>query len=274
MRKIISKIFIIIAICLFCYPAFAELYNKYHASYAIKSYRKLVNEIDEEECKKLIEQAKEYNESLENNKGRYFLSESQKDEYMSLLNISGKGIMGIISIPKINVKLPIYHTTNDDVLQIAIGHVPGTSLPVGGTSTHAVLSGHRGLASASLFTNLPKLEIGDTFNIEVLNEVLTYEVDQIKTVLPSEIQDVEIIDGEDFCTLVTCTPLGINSHRLLVRGHRVETIYEEKSSSDNIINEIVQGGVLALYEIILLIVAILLFIVGLCCPLIKSIKKK
>ena len=273
-RKIISKIFIIISICLFCYPAVAEIYNKYHSSYVIQSYQQSVNEINEESYNNIIEEARKYNETLDNSKTKYFLSKEEKEKYMSLLNVSGNGIMGIISIPKINVKLPIYHTTDDDVLQVAIGHIPGTSLPIGGVGTHTVLSGHRGLASASLFTNLPELKIGDTFNIEVLNEIHIYEVDKIEVVLPTELENIEIVDGEDYCTLVTCTPLGINSHRLLVRGHRVETLYKNKDTNTNVLDETTKGSVLTLYEIIMLSMAILLFIIGFLYPLIKNIIKK
>ena len=273
-REIISKIFIIIAIVLLCYPAFAEIYNKYHSSYVIKEYEDSVDEISEEKYNQLMEEAKKYNESLHNSPTRFDLSEKQKEKYMSLLNVSGNGVMGVISIPKIKVKLPIYHTADDDVLQVAIGHIPGSSLPIGGEGTHAVLSGHRGLAHASIFTNLPQLKKGDTFNIEVLNEVLTYEVDKIETVLPTEIKNIEIVDGEDYCTLVTCTPLGINSHRLLVRGHRIETIYEDKDTNDSMLGEVVKGNVLTTYQIIMLIIALLFFIIGICYPLIKSIIKR
>ena len=269
-----SKIFIIIAICLLCYPAIAEIYNKYHSSYVINSYKQSVNQMNEENYKNLMEEARKYNENLDNSQTKYFLPKSKKEEYMSLLNTAGDGIMGVISIPKINVRLPIYHTTDDNVLQVAVGHIPGTSLPVGGPGTHCVLSGHRGLASASLFTNLPKLEIGDYFNIEVLNEVHTYEVDNIVVVSPSEVENIEIVDGEDYCTLITCTPLGINSHRLLVRGHRIETIYENENSRSNFLAEIIKGNVLTLYQIIMLIVALLFFIFGICYPFIKNIKKK
>lgn len=273
-REIISKLFIIIAIFLLCYPSIAEIYNKYHSSYTIKSYQQSVEKISEENYNNFIEEARKYNETLDNGKTKYFLSEEEKQKYMSLLNVAGNGVMGVISIPKINVRLPIYHTTEDDVLQVAIGHIPGTSLPIGGVGTHTVLSGHRGLASASLFTNLPELKIGDTFNIEVLNEVLTYEVDKIEVVLPTEIENIEIVDGEDYCTLVTCTPLGINSHRLLVRGHRVETIYEDKAQSDDVLDEIVKGHVLTLYEVIMLVMAVILFIIGLLYPLVRSIIKR
>ncbi len=273
-REIISKILIIIAICLLSYPAIAEIYNKYHSSYVIKLYRDSIKEISgEDDYKNILEEVRKYNESLENGITRYFLSEEQQEKYMSLLNISDNGVMGIISIPKINVKLPIYHTAEEKILQVAVGHIPGTSLPVGGKGTHAVLSGHRGLASAAIFTNLPKLEIGDTFNIEVLNEVLTYEVDKIDVVSPTDIKNIEIVDGEDYCTLLTCTPLGINSHRLLVRGHRIETIYEEESDA-GVLNEVVKGHVLTFYEVIMLIIAIILFIVGIFLTLKRSRAKR
>jgi sortase A len=149
------------------------------------------------------------------------MSEEEEEEYNSQLDISGTGIMAYIEIPKINCSLPIYHGTDEATLQIAIGHIPGSSLPVGGESTHCVISGHRGLPSAKLFTNLDQMEVGDTFMIHVLNETLTYEVDQILTVLPNELQELQIQEGEDLCTLVTCTPYGVNTHRLLVRGHRI-----------------------------------------------------
>lgn len=268
-KKILAKLLIIVAVCLLCYPAIAEIYNKYHASYVISNYHNSVNEINEEDYSNYLEKARIYNESLVNNKLRYVLSKKDMEEYMSLLNVSGNGIIGVVSIRKINVKLPIYHTTNDDVLQVATGHVPGSSLPVGGESTHSIISGHRGMASAALFTDLPKLEIGDTFNILVLNETFTYEVDQIETVLPDEMELLEIVDGEDYCTLVTCTPLGVNSHRILIRGHRTETIEEPKEET-SIVKEIVKGNVLAKYEIIMFCIAMFLLIIGVIIPIIRK----
>ena len=149
------------------------------------------------------------------------MSEEQQKQYDSLLNFDGTGNMGYINIPKINVELPIYHGTSDSVLQTSIGHLEETSLPVGGESTHTVLSGHRGLPSAKLFTDLDKLTEGDTFTLNILNQTLTYEVDQIRIVEPTDLSDLQIEEGQDLCTLVTCTPYGINTHRLLVRGHRI-----------------------------------------------------
>lgn len=171
---------------------------------------------------KVWEDARTYNKTLGDRMNRFVMAEEQKKAYAALLNIADNGVMGYIEIPKVRCNLPIYHGTDEAVLQVAIGHVPGSSLPVGGESTHCVLSGHRGLPSAKLFTNLDELETGDVFMLRVLDETLTYEVDQIRTVLPNELGDLAIVEGEDYCTLVTCTPYGINSHRLLVRGHRVE----------------------------------------------------
>lgn len=154
----------------------------------------------------------------------YTLSEEEKAEYESMLNVDSNGIMGYVEIPKINCSLPIYHGTTASVLQTAIGHLEWTSLPVGGESTHCVLSGHRGLPSAKLFTNLDKLNEGDIFMLRVMDEVLTYEVDQILIVEPQQVEALRIVEGQDYCTLVTCTPYGINTHRLLVRGHRIENV--------------------------------------------------
>lgn len=144
-----------------------------------------------------------------------------EDEYYSVLDVAGNGIIGYVDIPKIDVELPIYHGTSEQVLNMAVGHLEGSSLPIGGESRHAVLSAHRGLPSAKLFTDLDKMEVGDTFTITVLNQVLTYEVDQILIVEPAQLESLNVVDGEDYCTLLTCTPYGINTHRLLVRGHRI-----------------------------------------------------
>lgn len=155
------------------------------------------------------------------------MNEEERAVYENTLNVTADGMMGYVEIPTINCVLPIYHGTDDVVLDSAIGHIEGSSLPVGGESTHCVISGHRGLPSAKLFTNLDKLTEGDTFMLRILDEVLTYEVDQIHIVLPDEVDDLAIIEGKDLCTLVTCTPYGVNSHRLLVRGHRIENLSDE-----------------------------------------------
>ena len=207
---------------LLLYPTISDFWNSFHQSRAIASYAEQVADLDENAYDRLWEDARLYNKTLGDRMNRFVMAEEQKKAYAALLNIADNGVMGYIEIPKVRCNLPIYHGTDEAVLQVAIGHVPGSSLPVGGESTHCVLSGHRGLPSAKLFTNLDELETGDVFMLRVLDETLTYEVDQIRTVLPNELGDLAIVEGEDYCTLVTCTPYGINSHRLLVRGHRVE----------------------------------------------------
>ena len=207
---------------LLLYPTISDFWNSFHQSRAIASYAEQVADLDENAYDRLWEDARIYNKTLGDRMNRFVMAEEQKKAYAALLNIADNGVMGYIEIPKVRCNLPIYHGTDEAVLQVAIGHVPGSSLPVGGESTHCVLSGHRGLRSAKLFTNLDELETGDVFMLRVLDETLTYEVDQIRTVLPNELGDLAIVEGEDYCTLVTCTPYGINSHRLLVRGHRVE----------------------------------------------------
>ena len=207
---------------LLLYPTISDFWNSFHQTRAIASYAEQVADLDENAYDRLWEDARIYNKTLGDRMNRFVMAEEQKKAYAALLNIADNGVMGYIEIPKVRCNLPIYHGTDEAVLQVAIGHVPGSSLPVGGESTHCVLSGHRGLPSAKLFTNLDELETGDVFMLRVLDETLTYEVDQIRTVLPNELGDLAIVEGEDYCTLVTCTPYGINSHRLLVRGHRVE----------------------------------------------------
>lgn len=207
---------------LLLYPTVSDYWNSFHQSRAIASYAEQVADLDDTTYDQIWADARAYNETLDNSTSRFVMTEEQKKIYEALLNIADNGVMGYIEIPKIKCNLPIYHGTDEAVLQIAIGHVQGSSLPAGGESTHCVLSGHRGLPSAKLFSDLDQLTEGDVFLLRVLDETLTYEVDQIRTVLPNELDDLAIEEGKDYCTLVTCTPYGINSHRLLVRGHRVE----------------------------------------------------
>lgn len=207
---------------LLLYPTVSDYWNSFHQSRAIASYAEQVADLDDNTYDQIWADARAYNETLDNSTSRFVMTEEQKKIYEALLNIADNGVMGYIEIPKIKCNLPIYHGTDEAVLQIAIGHVQGSSLPAGGESTHCVLSGHRGLPSAKLFSNLDQLTEGDVFLLRVLDETLTYEVDQIRTVLPDELDDLAIEEGKEYCTLVTCTPYGINSHRLLVRGHRVE----------------------------------------------------
>ena len=207
---------------LIAYPTFADWWNSFHQSRAVASYAEEVSNMNAEEDEKIIRIAEAYNKKLADSGILWTLNEEQEKEYEEQLNIGSSGIMGYISIPKIDVMLPIYHGIDEAVLQVAIGHIPGSSLPVGGTSSHCVISGHRGLPSARLFTDIDKLVVGDLFTITVLNQTLTYEVDQIRTVEPTDLSDLQIEKGKDYLTLVTCTPYGINTHRLLVRGHRTK----------------------------------------------------
>lgn len=227
MKKHLSTILLFlvffIGLSLLLYPTFSDWWNSMHQTKAISSYSEAVASMDNEEYDKIWSAAWDYNRSLVDRPNDYLLSEEQRETYNTLLDIGQNGIMGYIEIPKIDVTLPVYHGTSESVLQVAIGHLDWTSLPVGGAGSHCVVSGHRGLPSAKLFTDLDKMEEGDTFLLRILDEVLTYEVDQIKIVEPNVTQDLLIVEGEDFCTLVTCTPYGINTHRMLVRGRRIET---------------------------------------------------
>ena len=206
------------------YPTVSNLWNQAHQSRAIATYTEQVEKLDDSSNKEKLKAARKYNKELLKKADHWKLSKKDKKKYESLLDVSGTGIMGYIEIPKIACSLPVYHGTDEGALQIAIGHLEGSSLPVGGKSSHCVLSGHRGLPSARLFTDLDQMEEGDTFILNILGHKLAYEVDQIKVVLPEEMSDLEIQEGKDLCTLVTCTPYGINTHRLLVRGHRVKYV--------------------------------------------------
>ena len=233
MRKhastMILILILVVGLSLMLYPSFSNWWNEAHQSRAIAAYSQEVSKLDENRYDELWQQAWEYNRSLVGRENAYLLDDSQKAEYERLLDVSGMGIMGYIEIPSLKVSLPIYHGTEESVLQVAVGHLEWTSLPVGGESTHCVLSGHRGLPSAKLFTDLDRLVVGDRFRLGVLDQVLTYEVDQILIVEPQDTEALLIEEGKDLCTLVTCTPYGINTHRLLVRGHRVETEKDAKN---------------------------------------------
>jgi len=207
---------------LLLYPSVSDYWNALHQSRAIAQYAGQVAELDNQRYEELWAAAERYNLALRNREARYEMTAAEQAEYSEVLDVSGTGAMGYIEIPSIKCSLPIYHGTGEAVLQIAVGHIAGTSLPVGGAGTHCALSGHRGLPSARLFTDLDKVDQGDEFFLHVLDETLTYEVDQIRIVEPHEVDALEIEPGKDYCTLITCTPYGVNSHRLLVRGHRVE----------------------------------------------------
>ncbi len=216
----------IVGLSVLLYPAVSNYINQKHASRVISEYNDKSEKMRNYEIEKIFAKAQDYNRRLEKEPGGFY-NPARVSGYSETLDISGTGIMGYVDIDRIGVELPIYHTVDDSVLSIGAGHLEGTSLPVGGESTHCVLSGHRGLPSAKLFTDLDELEQGDEFTITVLNKKLTYRIDQIKTVLPTETDDLQIVKGKDYCTLMTCTPYGINSHRLILRGVRIETAEEK-----------------------------------------------
>ena len=222
-----STLFLILillaGISVLLYPTVSDWWNSMHATQAIANYVEAVDELSPQKRKELLRAAREYNDSRPNGVN-FNLSEEQYTEYEGILDITGTGIMGYIQIPSIGVDLPVYHSVDESVLQIAVGHVPGSSLPIGGRRTHAVMSGHRGLPSAKLFSDLDKLKEGDIFTITILDRTITYKADQIRIVLPEETDELAIVDGKDYATLVTCTPYGINTHRILLRGHRIKNI--------------------------------------------------
>lgn len=210
------------------YPTISDFWNEKRQSQAIINYDDLIVDLTPEDYSDLFAEADTYNGKIRNMAYPFLNHKNIEEEYYKTLDINGDGMMGYITIEKIKVQLPIYHGTSDKVLNSAVGHVEGSSLPVGGKSTHAILSAHRGLPSAKLFTNLDKLEEGDIFTIRILDRTITYQVDQVLIVLPHETDSLNIVPGKDFCTLVTCTPYGINTHRMLVRGKRIENIEEDK----------------------------------------------
>jgi sortase A len=233
MRKklstVVLMIMLLLGLSLLLYPAVSNYINTLIQSGAINDYTEAAANLSDDEYDEILSQAQAYNEELAKEGIDFEWTDEEDEEYNDTLKISDDGLMSYIEIPKIDVTLPIYHGTSDDVLQVGVGHMEGTSLPVGGESTHCVLLAHRGLPSAKLFSALDKMEEGDTFTLYTLGEELTYEVDQIKIVEPEELDDLQIEEGEDYCTLVTCTPYGVNTHRLLVRGHRIENQAEAEA---------------------------------------------
>lgn len=229
-KHIITLVLVLIALAgtgLIVYPTFADWWNSFHQTRAVAAYAGTVARLDSNEYDRLINEAEAYNKKLAGTGILWKMTDKEKAEYESLLDVTGTGIMGYIDIPKIQIKLPIYHGTEDSILQIAIGHIAGSSLPVGGATSHCIVSGHRGLPSARLFTDLDKLEEGDTWTLNIMDRTLTYETDQVRVVEPTDLSELQMEQGKDYCTLVTCTPYGINTERLLIRGHRIENAQGE-----------------------------------------------
>ena len=230
MRKHKTVIFLtlgfLVGICILLYPAFSDFWNSKAQSRAITDYESVLDNLDENEYSAIFERAHAYNKALyETN---YPLMDYKNvPGYYDTLRITYNDMIGYLKIDRIGVELPIYHGASDDVLNRGVGHLEGSSLPIGGENTHSIMSAHRGLPSSKLFTDLDRMEIGDTFQIIILDQVLTYQVDFIKVIEPTDVSDLQIIEGGDYCTLFTCTPYGINTHRLLVRGVRIETIKEK-----------------------------------------------
>lgn len=230
MSTIIALLVFITGLSLLLYPTVSNYWNSKHQSRVVANYSDTLAKMDKKEKQDAIDQAVQYNESLVLNGNRFSPSDSELSVYKSLLNADGTGMMGYITIPEIRCKLAIYHSVDDSVLQVGVGHLEGSSLPVGGSSTHCVISGHRGLPSARLFTDIDRLEKGDLFYLHVYGKVLAYEVDKISVVEPEDYGPLEIEEGKDLCTLLTCTPYGINTQRLMVRGHRVvDRLYDESN---------------------------------------------
>lgn len=264
---VILIVILIAGLSLLLYPTFSSYWNSMHATKTIATYAQEMENLDEAELVQMWEAAVEYNRHFRGSSESSFdsnghtLSGEQLEQYMSLLNIGDTGMMGYVDIESIGVSLPIYHGTSDGVLQVAAGHLDWTSLPVGGESTHCVISGHRGLPSAKLFTDLDKLHEGEIFTMTILNQVLTYEIDQIRIVEPQNTQDLLIESGKDYCTLLTCTPYGINTHRLLVRGHRIATA--ENLTGVRVVSEAMQiepllvASVMAALPLLILIILVL-----------------
>lgn len=220
------------------YPSISNYYTQSHQSHVIETYQKDVEKIDLDSYQKERENAIHYNQQVSNYSNLSGVLANEKDfsgkKYEDLLDVGGIGVMGVLKIPSVNIELPIYHGTGQDELQVGVGHYRGSSLPIGGESTHTVLTGHRGLPSSRLLTDIDQLVAGDIFYVKTLKDTIAYEVDQIKTVLPEELDDINVVKGEDYCTLVTCTPYGINTHRLLVRGKRIAYV----DLKDEISNEV------------------------------------
>lgn len=259
---ILLVILLLLGLSLLLYPTVSDYWNSFTQSRAVATYAEQLEQLDTEKYDQIWADARVYNEELATLQNGLALPDSLMERYDQLLSVDGSGIMGVVEIPSIGVSLPVYHGTSDPVLQVAIGHVDWSSLPTGGESTHCVISGHRGLPSAKLFTHLDQLQIGDLFMMQVLDQVLTYEVDQILIVEPHEVDSLMISEGKDYCSLVTCTPYGVNSHRLLVRGIRTENREVAKAvrivSDATLIDPMIVAPLVAIPVLLLLLINLLI----------------
>lgn len=258
--KVLMVLILIIGLSLLLYPSISDYWNSFHQTQAIATYESVVTDTNHELHVQMIKDATAYNEDLARKSSPWVITKEEHLRYEQLLDVTGTGIMGYLEIPVIDISLPIYHSVEESVLQVAIGHMEGSSLPVGGKGTHSVLTGHRGLPSAKLLTQLDEVKVGDIFTLQVLDETLTYEVDQILTVEPDDITALGIVDGQDYCTLVTCTPYGVNTHRLLVRGYRIDNLPDAiRVSADAVeIDPLFVAPVVAMPILVVLFVIVLI----------------
>lgn len=278
-KKKQSKILTIILIIIFLvglsvmlYPTVSNYINTKHQSYAIAKYDEQINNMDDTRYNEIMGQAHDYNERLKQLSSPLTSKDGLPSDYNSVLDITGTGIMGYVTIPQIQIQLPIYHGTSEAVLNIAVGHLEGSALPVGGEGNHAVLSAHRGLPSAKLFSDLDKLVVGDLFTVTILNEVLTYEIDRILIVKPYEMENLARENGQDYITLLTCTPYGVNTHRLLVRGKRIET--EAPEMQVRVSADAVQIERIVVASIVVIPMLVLTFILMMIIASIRNRRKK
>ena len=253
---ILLVILFLAGLSLLLYPSISNYVNSRNQTRVITNYTQSVNDLDAEKYAALQAEAEAYNQALQDRENPYTLPDDLLAQYEELLNVSGSGVMGYIEIPSINCTLPIYHGTDEAVLQVAIGHLEWTSLPVGGESTHSVISGHRGLPSAELLTHIDKMDEGDRFYVHVLDKILEYRVNNIAVVEPDDTSLLHITEGKDYMTLVTCTPYGINSHRLLVRGERVENSSAAVSGQSYVNNEVRSVHLMYVIPVVLVMVVL------------------
>lgn len=267
LSTVLLVVILLVGLSVMLYPIISDWWNSHTQSRAIATYQEKVATLDETDIESILKRAREYNESLRsltNPFGDY----DEVPDYDNILDITGTGIMGYVSIPQIRVELPIYHGTSEEVLNVAVGHLQGSTLPIGGAGNHAVVSAHRGLPSAKLFSDLDQLVVGDTFTITVLKDVYTYEVEEISIVEPEQMDKLICVDGEDLVTLMTCTPYGVNSHRLLIRAHRTDTVLDSNTKAAADAVQVDSMSVVPFVAAPLLILLIVYWILG------GKIKKK